>query len=61
MSYIYTCNICGDEFTGDTKDGLAVAAKQHYTNQHGIQYESGPREAKLQYSEDDIRQEIEEE
>ena len=61
MSYLYTCTICGDEFNGDSEDGLVVAAKQHYTNQHGIQYEAGQREANLQYSEDDIREDIEKE
>jgi hypothetical protein len=61
MGYIYNCSICGEKFTGDSEDGLVVAAKQHYMNQHGIQYESGEREANLQYSEDDIREDIGEE
>ena len=59
MSYLYTCSICGDILTGDSKEGLAVAAKQHYMNQHGIQYDAGEREANLQYSEDDIKEDIE--
>lgn len=59
MSYSYTCRICGEELNGDSKDGLVVAAGQHYMNQHGIQYDAGEREANLRYSEDDIREDIE--
>jgi len=61
MSYQYSCTICGEEFTGDSEDGLVVAVKQYYMNPHSIQYEAGEREANLQYSEDDIRENIEEE
>lgn len=60
MGYLYTCNICGDEFNGDTENGLVMAVKQHYMNQHGIQYDAGEREANVQYSEDDIQDDIEE-
>lgn len=61
MSYEYTCQICGEELNGDTVDGLVVAAKRHYANQHGMLNQPGERDTNLRYDEEDIREDIEEE
>ena len=52
--------MCGDELTGDSKDGLIIAAEQHYFNQHGLQHSTDVTPTGIEVDDDAIRQDIEE-
>jgi|GEM_PF-619480 len=60
MTYTYTCRMCGENLSGDSKDGLVIAAQQHYVNQHGLQHETDIEPTGIEFDEDTIRSDINE-
>lgn len=61
MVYTYTCRMCGDQLSGNSKDGLVIAAEQHYVNQHGLQHGTDVEPTGIEFDEETIRSDIKEE
>lgn len=58
MTYKYRCRMCGDELKGKSKDGLVIAAEQHYFNQHGLQHETDVEPTGIELDDKAIRSDI---
>lgn len=61
MTYVYRCRICSDEVSGDSENGVVIAAERHYVNQHGLQHGTDVEPSGIEFDEEAIREDIEQE
>lgn len=58
--YQYTCDICGQQFEDEEKDGVIQIAQHHLQTDHNLQKESDVTEPNLAYEQDELEERIEE-